>query len=158
MTSNTPEKPPYTLGLPLLGIICLAALAAPRVVLHDLDLIQEGAFINRLLVFIPPIIWLAAVLLLRVRKPFLCLLAVGVTYGIFLAAIHLLLWNHAFPHGPQLGGNLADMDPFLQGVLMRVFSVISSVITGTAIGAFTGLLAAGLSSFFSTFRRSEGSL
>lgn len=151
-------KPRHRLGLPLLGIIGLALLAAPRVVLHDLHLIEEGTFINSLLVYIPPIIWITTVLLLRVPRPFVTLLSVGIFYGIFLAAGHLLFWEQAFPDGePGLGGNLAGVDPVIQGLLMRGFTAFSSLITGTVIGALTGLLAVGLSWSSRLFRRTEDS-
>ncbi|WP_326639701.1 hypothetical protein OG884_33965 [Streptosporangium sp. NBC_01755] len=37
----------------MIAIIGLALLAAPRVVLHDLDVIHEGTFVNALFVFVP---------------------------------------------------------------------------------------------------------
>lgn len=151
-------EPRHRLGLPLLGIVGLALLAAPRVVLHDLQLIEEGTFINSLLVCLPPAMWVTTVLLLRVPRPFVALFSVGTFYGIFLGAGHLLLWEQAFPDGePRLGGNLADMDPFLQGLLMRAFTVLSSLLTGTVIGALTGLLATALFWSARLFRRSEAS-
>lgn len=143
--TTTPEKKNYPLGLPVLGIIGLGALAAPRVVLHDLHIIEEGSFINSLFVFVPLIIWLAVVLGLRVTKPFICLLAVGVVYGVFLAAGHLVFWEQAFPDGaPQLGGNHSEVDSALQGGVMRTAVTFSSLVTGTAVGAVTGLVAKGL--------------
>ncbi len=35
-------------------LIALAALAAPRVVFHDLGIVHEGSVVNGLLVFLPP--------------------------------------------------------------------------------------------------------
>ena len=42
-------------------LVALAALAAPRVVLHDLGIVEEGSVANGLLVFVPPALWIAAV-------------------------------------------------------------------------------------------------
>lgn len=154
MTSYPHERPHRRFGLPLPGIVALAALAVPRVILHDLHLIEEGTFVNALFVVIPPVAWILVVLLLRVPRPFVALLAVGLVYGVFLAAGHLLLWHHAFPEGaPRLGGNLADAPPLVGELVLRGFTVISSVVTGTVVGALTGLVAAGLSALPGLRRR-----
>lgn len=138
----------------MLGIIGLALLATPRVVLHDLHVIQEGTFVNSLFVVIPPVLWIVTVLVLRVSRPIRALVSVGVLYGLLLAAGHLLLWDQAFPDGdPQLGGNLSDLAPWLQEMILRGFGALSSLITGTIIGAVTGLVAAGLSSLLGLRRR-----
>ncbi|MGS2647957.1 hypothetical protein [Streptosporangium sp. LJ11] len=151
MTSrNTRPRQPLAsgrpvLGLPVLAVIGLALLAAPRVVLHDLDVIHEGTFVNALFVFVPPVVWIAVALWKRVPNPFLTLLVVGLFYGVFLAAGHQLLWNSAFGgNPPALGGNLSDLDPATQSAVLRLFAAISSVFTGVIVGAITGLVAWGL--------------
>lgn len=114
-------------------------------VLHDLGLIHEGTFVNAVLVFIPPLLWIGVAAALRIRRPFLTLLSVGAVYGALLALIHQLFWHQAFPGGtPSLGGNLADLDPVLQEVIMRSFAVVPGIVTGLLVGAVCGLLAAGL--------------
>ena len=147
---TTPATEPDTslrdrLGLPIPVLLVLALLGAPRVVLHDLDLIQEGTFINALFVFAPPVIWIAVAVLRRVPHPLWTLLAVGLGYGVLLALGHQLLWHLAFPEPPQLGGNLSGLEPGVQAVIMRAFSVLSSLFTGLVVGAITGLIAWGLS-------------
>lgn len=145
MTSSPSNTPHRKLGLPLWGIVGLALLAAPRLVLHDLHLIEEGSFVNSLLTFIPPILWIGVAVLKRIHRPFLTLLTVGFVYGVILAAGHLLFWGQAFPEGsPQLGGNLSDIDPFLQGLILRGFALISSLVTGTLVGALCGIISAGI--------------
>ena len=42
-----------TLGFSWPALVALAALAAPRVVLHDLGVIEEGSLVNGLFVFVP---------------------------------------------------------------------------------------------------------
>ncbi|MER6829166.1 hypothetical protein ABT352_24515 [Streptosporangium sp. NPDC000563] len=151
MTShNTSPRGPLArrrpaLGLPLIAVIGLALLAAPRVVLHDLDIIHEGTFVNALFVFVPPIVWIAVVLWKRVPNPFLTLLVVGLFYGVFLAVGHQVLWEAAFGDNPPvLGGNLGDVDPAVQSLILRLFAAVSSVFTGVIVGAITGLAAWGL--------------
>lgn len=124
-------------------MIGLALLAVPRVILHDLGLIEEGTFVNLLFVFVPPLIWVAVVVLARVPKPFLTLLIIGGCYGVLLAVGHQLLWEINLQGGPQptLGGNLSDLSPAVQSLIFRGASVISSVFTGLLVGAICGLAA-----------------
>ncbi|HLS32140.1 MAG TPA: hypothetical protein VK039_00995, partial [Brevibacterium sp.] len=60
--------------MPLLAILGLALLAAPRVVLHDLGIITEGTAVNSVLVFVPLAVWIVVPLLLTVPRPFLTVL------------------------------------------------------------------------------------
>lgn len=134
------------LGLPVVALIGLALLTVPRVILHDLGLVSERTGVNALLVFAPAVIWIIVVVAARVRSPFLTLLVTGVISGVFLALTHQLLWNIAFGDSPpQLGGNLAHLDPGVQAVIMRVFATVSSLFTGIVVGAITGLVAWGVS-------------
>ncbi|WP_245579879.1 hypothetical protein [Brevibacterium album] len=143
-TDRTAAPGPGSRGLVLL-VLGLALLGVPRVVLHDLHIIEEGTALNALFVFVPVVVWVAAVLLLRVRRPFLVLLVVGLVYGVLLAAVHQIFWATTFPGGPpQLGGNLAGLAPEVHSLIVRGFSVFSSLVTGTLVGAVCGLVAAGL--------------
>lgn len=146
--SSQPQSPKprrAVLGLPFMAIIGLALLAVPRVVLHDLDLISEGTPLNALFVFLPPVIWIAVVLWKRVPNPFLTLLVAGAFYGVFLALGHQILWNVSCgDNPPQLGGNLTNLSPVVQSVILRFFAIISSLFTGIIVGAITGLIAWGI--------------
>lgn len=134
------------LGLSLATIIGLALLAAPRVILHDLDIIHEGTAINAVFVFLPPVVWIVVALVARVPNPFVTILAIGVCYGILLALGHQLLWGvHVGDNPPQLGGNLTGLDPAVQTVIFRFFAFLSSLVTGAVVGAIAGLVAWGLS-------------
>jgi hypothetical protein len=123
-------------------IIGLAALAVPRVIAHDLELVSPGGIANQLLVFIPPLIWLAVVLWQRPPRPFLTYLLIGVCYGIMLAIGHQLMWTTAFDgNPPRIGGNLEGrLDPAVESIVLRVFAFVSSVITGTLVGAVVGAI------------------
>jgi hypothetical protein len=131
------------LGLSVSAIILLAAIAAIRVPLHDLGIVQEGSVAAGLLVFVPLAIWLVVVLQQRVPNPFLALTVVGVAYGVMLAVVHQLLWVAAFDgNPPSLGGNLEGvLDPGLEAVVFRVSAFFSSLATGTVLGAFVGAVA-----------------
>ena len=128
--------------LPLLVLLGLALLGIPRVVLHDLDLLHEGTAVNLAFVVIPPLVWIAVVVWRRVDRPFTTLLLVGMLHGALLVLTHQLLWSASFDGSPpRLGGNLADLDPALQSVILRIASVPSGLATGALLGAVTGAAA-----------------
>ncbi|SIO86400.1 hypothetical protein [Nocardiopsis sp. JB363] len=137
---NVRDRPAPGLSFPIL--VLLALIAAPRVVLHDLGVIEEGTFVNALFVFVPPLVWIVVVLWRRLPHPFLTLLVVGVLYGVMLMLGHQLLWTAAHEGAPPtLGGNLADLSPGVQQGIIRVFAALSSLVTGTVVGALCGLVA-----------------
>jgi hypothetical protein len=124
-----------SLGFSWPVLVALAALAAPRVVLHDLGLIEEGTFVNGLFVFVPPACWIVAVVWKRPRRPFASVVAIGALYGVFLAVGHQLLWN----------ATIGDRtDPALQEGLLRAAAVVSSLVTGTLVGVVAGAVAVAL--------------
>ncbi|MGO1410110.1 hypothetical protein [Microbacterium sp.] len=134
------------LGLPLIAVIGLALLTVPRVVLHDLGILHEGTGVNALFVFVPAVVWIVVVLLAGAHRPFLTVLVIGLFSGVILAVVHQLLWSTAFAgNPPRLGGNLEGLDPAAQDVIIRLFSIPSSLFTGALVGAVAGLVAWGLS-------------
>lgn len=142
-TPNSADKR-RRLGLPLLAILGLALLTFPRVVLHDLGIIQEGTPVNAALVFVPPLVWIVVALVARVPRPLLTLVVVGFCSGVLLALGHQALWHVAFADGaPRLGGNLADLGPGAQELTLRGAAAVSSLVTGVVIGAVAGLVAWG---------------
>jgi hypothetical protein len=137
------NRRPHALGFSWPVLVALSALAAPRVVLHDLGVITEGTFVNALFVFVPPLCWIAAVLWKRPPRPFPTLVVVGLLYGVFLAIGHQLLWDSAFGgSAPSLGGRLAEAGPAAQEGILRTAAVLSSLVTGTLVGVVTGAVAA----------------
>jgi hypothetical protein len=124
-----------TLGFSWPVLVALAALAAPRVVLHDLGVIEEGSVVNGLFVFVPPACWIAAVLWRRPARPFATVVVIGALYGVFLAVGHQLLWDVAFGGvPPTLGG----MDPGTAEAVLRTETVGAGLLTGTLVGVVTG--------------------
>ena len=127
------------------ALAALAALAVPRVVAHDLRLVSPGGIANALLVFAPPLIWLAVVLWRRPARPFLTLLLIGICYGIMLAFGHQLLWSAVFgDNPPRLGGAFGLLDPLVEQIVVRSAAFVSSILSGTSVGALVGAVAAGL--------------
>ena len=143
--SQPKTKACRSLGFSWPVLVALAALAAPRVVLHDLGIIEEGTFVNGLFVFVPPACWIATVLWKRPRRPFATVVTIGALYGVFLTIGHQLLWNAAVGgNTPTLGGNLAEIDPAVQEGLLRAAAVVSSLVTGTLVGVLAAAVAVGL--------------
>src|SRR5918995_5042027 len=134
------------LGLSLPMVILLAAIAAIRVPLHDLGIVQEGSAAAWLLVFVPLAIWVAVALRSRVPNPLLTLTVVGFAYAVMLAVVHQLFWGSAFGGDPpSLGGNLEGvLAPGVEAAVFRVFAFFSSLVTGTLVGAVTGAGALGI--------------
>src|SRR5215217_5269443 len=128
------------LGLSLPVIILLAAIAAIRVPIHDLGIAPEGSVVARLLVFVPLALWLTVVLWRRVPNPFLTLVVTGFAYGVMLAVGHQLLWETAYDGSPpRLGGSLEGvLSPSLEAVIFRTSAFLSSIVTGTLVGAVVG--------------------
>lgn len=134
-------------------IIGLAALAVPRVVAHDLELVAPGSIANLLLVFVPPLIWLAVVLWQHPPRPFLTYLLIGVCYGIMLAVGHQIMWTEVFGDStPSLG--ITGLAPTAETLIVRAFAFVSSMVTGTMIGVVVGIVGTLLARLQTTFTRS----
>ncbi|WP_435769601.1 hypothetical protein [Nocardioides sp. SYSU DS0651] len=141
------DRPPSrrTLGLPLWLVVGLAALAVPRIVLHDLGT-PVGPLVQALLTFGPPVVWVLVALRARVPSPVLTLVTVGTLYGCALALTHNLMWDTVFTDGdPTLGGALAgELDEDTEEALLRTAAGVSSVFTGMVLGLISGLVASGI--------------
>jgi ribose/xylose/arabinose/galactoside ABC-type transport system permease subunit len=127
------------LGLSLLALVALAALALPRVILHDLNVINEPDPLNWILVFAPVAIWITVAVVKKVPNPFLTVLVIGAFYGVMLAVTHQLLWDTAFGGNPPALGNSG-----IATAIPRLASIPSSLLTGALVGAVGGLIAWGI--------------
>ncbi|MFI7302033.1 hypothetical protein ACIBM8_02365 [Micromonospora aurantiaca] len=124
-----------TLGFSWPTLVALAALAAPRVALHDLDVVPEGTVVAALLAVGPPLCWVAAVLWRRPPRPFLTIVVIGALYGVFLAAGHQVFWDSSL--GMDAPG-LAGLEPGAREALLRAAAVMSSLVTGAMVGVIAG--------------------
>ncbi|HWS33726.1 MAG TPA: hypothetical protein VN408_13420 [Actinoplanes sp.] len=130
---TTSFRLPAALGLPAV----LGLLAAPRAVLHDLELIEPETGLNAGLVVVPLVVWIVV----AVRGgpgPFRLLLRTGLAYGFHLAVIHNLLWDGT----ARLGGNLTGrLSGPAEELVLRATMSLSSLVTGVLVGAACGAVA-----------------
>lgn len=136
-----PSRPRARSRLGPVWITGLALLGAPRVVLHDLDVLADGTSVASLaLTVVPMAIWTLVLVARRVDAPLRDGVAIGAVYGILLAGIHQLLWDRAFEDDPpRLGGNLKDkLNGGAEEVVLRAAAVVSSLGVGIALGAIAG--------------------
>lgn len=122
--------------MPVAALLGLALLAVPRVILHDLHLIEEWAPLTWVLAILPVLIWSGAAVLVNSPRPFLTVLLIGLIFGVMLVATHQLMWESAFRGNPPSVGS----GP-LRDVIPRIAAVPSGLFTGVAIGAIGGLVA-----------------
>jgi hypothetical protein len=144
MISHTPANPAppvrrRPLGLPVLALIGLAALGLPRVILHDLHIIEEMQPSSWFLALAPVAVWIAVAVAKKVPNPFLTVFMIGVFFGIMLVITHQLLWDFAFAgNPPSLGDSGAGL------LIPRIAAVFSGLATGSLMGAVGGLIARGI--------------
>ncbi|HEX6956176.1 MAG TPA: hypothetical protein VF156_14980 [Agromyces sp.] len=140
MTHPTDLQPRRrALGLPVLGLIGLAALGVPRVILHDLGLIEENGLVTWLLALLPIAAWIVVAVAAKVPNPFLTVLVIGTIFGVMLVVTHQLLWVPAFDGNPPALG-----DGPLASLIPRVAAMTSGLFTGAIMGAIAGLVAWGI--------------
>ncbi len=144
MTYETPRPHlPATrrnpLGLSVLALIGLAALGVPRVILHDLHVIEEGSAITWLLALGPIALWITIAVIKRVPNPFLTVLVIGAIFGTMLVVTHQVLWDSAFQGNPPSIGNESAAT-----LIPRLAAIPSGLFTGAMIGAIGGLIAWGI--------------
>lgn len=128
--------------LSLTVIFALAALAAPRVIMHDLRLVPFDSPLYRLFAVGPLLVWLLVAVLHRTKKPWQDFIMLGLVFGLLLGAIHQITWVASWDNNlPQLHGNLeGKLDPAVEGLILRTAAYISSIMTGL----FTGVILGGI--------------
>lgn len=143
LNTHTRTRRRCHVGLPWWQVALLAALAMPRVFVHDAGISVAGP-LQALLVFVPAAIWVAVAVLRRITTPVMALLAVGGLYGVGLAVAHNIFCSSVFgDRPPELGGNLAGrLDPGTEDLVLRIATSASSLLTGLVVGLICGLLAA----------------
>lgn len=141
MTYNSMPPAPQrkALGFSVLALIGLAAVALPRVILHDLHIIDEGSAVTWVLAIGPVALWITLAVVKKVPNAFLTVLVIGVIFGVMLVVTHQVLWNFAYEGNPPSLGNSAAAT-----VIPRIAAVFSGLFTGAIIGAIGGLIAWGI--------------
>lgn len=133
-------------SMPVWLVVALTLLMVPRTLLSDLGLITEGTLLYYFFALLPFVIWLAVAVLRPAKKPFMDFLVLGILYGLTLAVVHQLLWNVSASighHPPQAALELgAAVNPALQELVVRWYTVAVSLLIGTGSGAAIGLVAA----------------
>lgn len=128
------------LGMRIKEIIFLALLSVPRVILHDLSLIEEGTVVNLLFVFVPILVWVIYILFRNDKAPVLSIFILCLFYGVILAVTHQVLWTQSFSQDIQFSGNLAELSGSTSTLVAKILSFISSLTTSAAIGLFLSAL------------------
>ena len=124
-----------------LGTVALLALfGVPRVIAHDLGLVDPNGFANSMMVFVPIIIWIAFVVWKNVKKPFVVLFSIGLCYGLYVGIIHQVFWGNVFGDSLQLGGNLSHLSSTAASLIARPFAFVSSLVTGAVVGLISGVV------------------
>lgn len=143
MTHNTPSSAARparrTLGLPLVALVGLAALGLPRVIFHDLHVIDEPDPLSWILALAPVAVWITVAVLKKVPNPFLTVFVIGAFYGVMLVVAHQLLWDSAFGGKPPALG-----DSGVATLIPRLASIPGSLFAGALLGAVGGLIAWGI--------------
>lgn len=129
--------------IPFWIIVVLALLAIPRVFIHDLHLLPLDSSIYRLLALGPLVGWVLLATLRNNKRPVYDFIILGLVFGLLLAITHQLTWEASWgDNPPQLHGNLAgQLDPTIEGLLLRGAAVISSLVTGVVFGCIVALIA-----------------
>ncbi|WP_309128212.1 hypothetical protein [Microbacterium sp.] len=143
MTHHAPSETPRNtgLGFPFVALVGLAALGLPRVILHDLHIIEQNHILSWVLALGPMAIWIAAAVIKKVPSPFITVLIIGVIFGVMLVTTHQLLWEAAYQgHPPALGESPGAT------VIPRIAALFSGMFTSALTGAVCGLIAWGAQS------------
>jgi hypothetical protein len=121
----------------------LVGILVPRIVAHDLRLLDFGSFWYRFLAIAPVVVWLYVAITRKSKQPLQDFVLMGLVYGIVLAIAHQIFWNASFADmPPHLGGSLAGkLHPLLDSFVLRLAAIVSSLATGLATGVVFGIIA-----------------
>jgi hypothetical protein len=129
--------------MPTWLMLTLVALALPRTILADLDLVApQSSPLYYVLALAPFAVWLVVAAGRRSAKPFMDFLVLGFLYGLSLVAVHQVLWDVAISRGHRPSAVAVDFaQQFGSGyheLALRGYTVMIAL----AIGVGSGLVAA----------------
>lgn len=122
------------------SVVVLSLLTVPRLVLHDLDVMEDNSLLSGILGTLPYVLWVVVPIARRYRRLFLPVLAAGLLSGVWLLIGHFLLWNIHWAGHPN--------PPSKASVL------IPSIFVGLGMGAIVGLVTLGIGKSVRYFQRS----
>lgn len=130
-------------GLPFVLLVILAALAVPRVVVHDLHALPLDSLGYKALIFVPFAVWGLVALFGKSKRPVYDFLVLGLLFGLMLAVTHQITWDAAWgDNPPQLHGNLeGKLDPTVESLILRAAAFVSSLFTGIVLGGAAAIIA-----------------
>lgn len=134
--ATRPHTRPRAFGMPVLALIGLAMLGLPRVILHDLHIIDSAHPLSWILSLGPVAVWVVVTVTRNVPRPFLTVLTIGVIFGVMLAVTHQLLWDNLYAEHPEF-----RVQDGIAGIVPRLTVVPGGLFAGAALGALGGLVA-----------------
>lgn len=133
----------FKTDIPLWILVLLALISVPRVIVHDLDILPLDSVLYQFMAIIPLAIYLGLAILRHNKRPIYDFLVLGLFYGVFLATIHLVLWDASWGNNPPTLGDKLEgvLDPAAEIALFKAAVLHSSIVTGIVLGGVFGLIA-----------------
>lgn len=123
----------------MLALVGLAAIGLPRVILHDLHIIDSAHPLSWILTLGAVAVWVAVTVARKAPRPFLTVLTIGVIFGIMLVITHQILWGYLYADNPEFLNNDG-----IAGNVSRLAVIPGGLFAGAALGAVGGLIAWGI--------------
>lgn len=132
--------------MPVWLMLVLVALALPRTILEDLNIVApESSLLYYFLALTPFAVWLAVAIVRKTAKPLMDFLVLGVLYGLSLVVVHQVLWNtgSSLGHHPPAGAvSFAEnFSPSFREFALRGYTVMIAMMIGVGSGLIVGLIA-----------------
>ncbi|MFC3255820.1 hypothetical protein ACFOLF_31295 [Paenibacillus sepulcri] len=125
--------------MPLVLLMVLAAIAIPRVVIEDLQLLSLESPLYKALSAGPFVIYLGIALLRKNKRPFYDFIVLGTLLGLFVAVTHQITMDNNLP---ELKGNLKDFfSPAGEEIVIRFVIFIRILAVRFMGGVIIGLIA-----------------
>ncbi|TDD74296.1 hypothetical protein E1293_29735 [Actinomadura darangshiensis] len=132
--------------MPTWLMLTLVAIALPRTILADLDVVQpESGLLYYFLALTPFVVWLGVAVLRATRKPITDFLVLGALYGLSLAVVHQVLWDAGagLGHEPSAGA-VSFADDFGSGfheLALRGYTIMIAMMIGVGSGLVAAIVA-----------------
>jgi hypothetical protein len=114
----------------------LAAIGLPRVILHDLHIIDSANPLSAILALGPVAIWVAVAVVRKIDRPFLTVFTIGLMFSVLLVLTHQVLWGSIYAGNPDFLGSGPASE-----IVLRLAVLPGGLFAGAALGALGGLIA-----------------